>query len=697
MVRPLSKGPGYERHLAALIHKLRRSYLGLRRLPSERYEEQLAQSIFSLALASLGKTGQFFVEEEFLEVFSFAPLYVEGLRSDLATLGTVAHSRTLTAFYLSRLYESLRFGLEKRPGGSYYTPPRLAYAVAAALLEEPLVQGDPPVIYDPCVGTGCLLLPFLDLIGGEGLPLERKQVLACLRGMDQDRHALSVAQILMVFAVLEVAPDAVQDSAALVANFKQELTLLRRSRRFRQGDSLAAKAIPDFDLLAANPPWQSLKGTKDLGAGNISRLFLERCAAPLLYQKKARRVALILPASLLVDKSARQCRGKLLEHNLLKQISLFDNADRSFPAHLSLQYSLWLLRSEQGDGGVRLSSGRAGQMLALPTETVLTLSGSHQILLLPDNERQLALMLKLRDALDFARILGENALFQLGREFDMTIDRACFLGAPQSRADGVTYLPLLEGRMVSRYGLSGQSFVTGRGRSARWQSLPQSTPGDDTAGSVALSKERLASIKPQFYLKPEFACQFEGLGRLKLCFHSTGAIGNRHLMVAAPVPDLPCGNSLTVLKISRGNAYPLTSLFCLLAVLNSMVFDFQLEKRLYGNNLNQFLVSDCSLPEVFAQFLGGPLETARLSLVLAGSVVCSLDRGLEPGFLSALEAEGCLSIAQLNCLRLRKAEDPDGFAEEMELAVASLYGLSPAEFQVLQGRRLPPVALGNER
>ncbi|MBL8081057.1 MAG: N-6 DNA methylase [Candidatus Obscuribacter sp.] len=695
MVRPLSKGPGYEIQLAALLHKLRRGYLSRHnKLSGERYAEQLERSLFDLALAFLGKPGQFSLDAEWQEVLVFAPLYVEGLKCSLAEQGTVAQERTLLAFYLSRLYETLRFGFEKRPAASYYTPPRLAYAMAAQLLKRPLKEGArPPIIYDPCLGTGCLLLPFLDLLGGSREFPERKLALSCLRGMEQDAHALALAQILMVFAVAEPACD----HWVQACSFKQELTVLRRSRRFRRGDSLKERAIPDFDLLVANPPWQSLKGTKDLGAGNISRLFLERAAAPLLYQSEARRVALLLPASLLADKSAAAFRGKLLAANLLEQVCLYDNGDRGFPAHASLNYSLWVLSKKEDHDGIYVQ-GRGGTRHSLSSENLLALSGPFSIFLLPDHERELLLLLKLREALEFGRLLGEKGLFQLGREFDMTTDRACFLSAEKlSEGERAALLPLLEGRMVSRYGLSGRAFVTGWGRSARWQSLKQTAAGGATAGSVEGGALPLgtAAIKPQFYLKEEAACRFEGLNRLKLCFQSTGSSANRHLMVAAPVPDLPCGNSLSVLKASPSNAYPLTSLFCLLAILNSLVFEFQLGKRLLGNNLNQFLVGDCSLPRVFELFLAGQPQEERLSTLLLAATTESLEQGLNPCYLSALVDEGLLCLDELADWRRFKAGDPEGFAERMESTVASLYQLSSAELQIIKGSTPPEAVLGN--
>ncbi len=695
MVRPLSKGPGYEIQFAALLHKLRRRYLSrYKKLSGERYAEQVERSVFDLALAFLGKPGQFSLDFEWQEALAFAPLYVEGLKCSLAEQGTVAQERTLLAFYLSRLYETLRFGFEKRPSASYYTPPRLAYAMAAQLLKRPLKIGaTAPIIYDPCMGTGCLLLPFLDLLGGCRDFTERKLVLSCLRGMDQDAHALALAQILMAFAIAEPACEHCEPASS----FKQELTALRRSRRFRRGDSLKERAIPDFDLLVANPPWQSLKGTKDLGAGNISRLFLERAAAPLLYQSEARRVALLLPASLLADKSAAACRGKLLAANLLEQLRLYDNGDRGFPAHTSLNYSLWVLSRKEDHDGICVQ-GRDGTRLSLSTENLLALSGPGCIFLLPEHERELLLLLKLREALDFGHLLGERGLFQLGREFDMTTDRACFLAAEQlSEGERAALLPLLEGRMVSRYGLSGQAFVTGWGRSARWQSLKQTVAGGATVGSANGDALPLgtAAIRPQFYLKEEASCRFEGLSRLKLCFQSTGSSANRHLMVAAAVPDLPCGNSLSVLKASPSNAYPLSSLFCLLAILNSLVFEFQLRKRLLGNNLNQFLVGDCSLPRVFEQFLAGQPQEERLSTLILAAAAESLEQGLNPRYLSELVDEGLICLEQLADWRRFKAEDPEGFAERMESTVASLYQLSAAEMQIIKRSNPPQVVLGN--
>lgn len=96
MVRPLSKGPAYERQLAALLHKLRRSYVSrYGKLSCECYGEQVERAVFDLALAFLGKPGQFLLQAEFLEVLAYAPSHVDGLRRVLAEQGTSAQVRTL--------------------------------------------------------------------------------------------------------------------------------------------------------------------------------------------------------------------------------------------------------------------------------------------------------------------------------------------------------------------------------------------------------------------------------------------------------------------------------------------------------------------------------------------------------------------------------------------------------------------------
>lgn len=77
-------------------------------------------------------------------------------------------------------------------------------------------------------------------------------------------------------------------------------------------------------------------------------------------------------------------------------------------------------------------------------------------------------------------------------------------------------------------------------------------------------------------------------------------------MIASVMPDLPCGNSVTVLRLMAPDCIaPFATLHLTAAVLNSFVFDYQVRARLHGNNINYFLLQNCILPEILPMVAGG--------------------------------------------------------------------------------------------
>jgi hypothetical protein len=187
------------------------------------------------------------------------------------------------------------------------------------------------------------------------------------------------------------------------------------------------------------------------------------------------------------------------------------------------------------------------------------------------------------------RLIGEQGAFgdvSYSRELDLTLDRrrGRFRHVEDWREDGFVpgsdgswqgrdsvAVPVIEGRMVGGYDFFQKSWVAGKGRSAKWRA-------NEDAG--------LAECQPQFLASPRQPHGF----RLAIC-DVTSATNTRTMLATWVPPSWPCGNTAPVLMVST----QLQSM-ALLALLNSMVFDWVLRRLVAGLHLNRFYLESVPVP-----------------------------------------------------------------------------------------------------
>ncbi len=235
------------------------------------------------------------------------------------------------------------------------------------------------------------------------------------------------------------------------------------------------------------------------------------------------------------------------------------------------------------------------------------------------------------------------------RELDLTIDRAAgrFVHLDAARREGFeprrsgawsdgarTLVPLIEGRMVSGWDFFEKSWVEGRGRTARWR----------------------RNDGPLFGCRPQFLAPALPVGECRLAICDVTSATNTRTMRATWVPPWPCGNTAPVLRAEdrrRGLA--------LLAVLNSMTFDWLLRRVAAGLHLNRFYLATVPLPR-----LAEP-ELDRLAAFAAAAMLAGRCRGMRGR-----------EIAAMRRLAAAAAVPSDG---RVEAIVAAGFGLTPAHLR----------------
>ncbi len=517
--------------------------------------------------------------------------YVAYYQVFLSDCGYPCRAATLYGMVVSRLYELLVIAPQSgREGqsGVYFSGPHLAYFMAH--LAKDRVGQCYGMIFDPCLGTGMLLMAYLDLLvdaGADALLV----LLERFSGLELNPQILEIARLTLAISCLaneqlygaDCSQDIVHNIEAITAR-----------AQLSQGDALALPAAlrSKASVLLVNPPWE---GPASVYVQSLIETCNFACAV------------FVSPAALWTDKSARTLRQFVFDGNWLSAQYNFVNLDFALPVHSSQQYTVSVMTRGNHTGDIALCSD-AGTMTQFDYAakgavtvnrsdfdgSVASLGGCDRLLLHIASVKDLQLLRELnRQGVAFGSLVAtsrtsqsnDNRAFWLGREFDMTNDRPHFV--PAHEFDSARHLPLIEGRMLEQFGYQSKSYVTGAGRSARWQC--------DGLG------------RPQFYLDGErITITGKDNCSYKIGFQSVGSAINKRTMIASVMPDLPCGNSVTVLRLMAPDCIaPFATLHLTAAVLNSFVFDYQVRARLHGNNINYFLLQNCILPEILPMVAGG--------------------------------------------------------------------------------------------
>lgn len=544
----------------------------------------------------------------------------------LATLTMPVRRESLIAFLVGHLHAALNLqplhGQLKRPSRAYFTPAPLAYlAWQNLIVVSPVVKPDSPIlpkILDPVCGSGSLLIAALDTLESAGL--SRCQALSCLRGFDIQADNLRVAALALSVAALSGR----HNDSELDKQLSQQMTGL--AAQLERRDSLALDDI-DADIVLLNPPWQM-----DKERGSLYKLFLQHhLDLAALAEGRVKAIAFISPASFLSDLGAGPLRQKLLESNLWRALYVFSNKDRAFDIHVDFRFCLSIFAPSSSSlikygsnlGQLADYSPQKGDCLPqFSARDIFQIAGKHVI------------MPHLKDAEHLNQLIclskSNNLcadIFAIGREFDMTQDRHLF---GRDRAD-FDRLPLLEGRMLSPFGYRAASYVSGQGRSALWLS------GKDRQECCR------NEIAAQFYVRrSDFVSRKEnktaGGYIYKIGLQSVSGSANKRTVTAAVLDDLPCGNSITVLRArDQKNSLSTALLYC--AIFNSQPFNELIRLYLQGNNLNYFLLESAYLP-ANERLLWEDSQVLRLIFI---SLAASLKNGLEDAALARLAEERNLS------------------------------------------------------
>lgn len=493
----------------------------------------------------------------------------------------------------------------RKSRGAYATPVELADPMARLLLRG---RAEPSRILDPSAGGGALLLAVLRrIVDPRANARELAAAARRLHGVELDPVARELCCLQIWLACRG------SDGIGSIAS------------RIHCDNAITRAWSEDepYDALIMNPPWESLRhaGSADLeerrrsvdrlcrpssdeegglpplfsrqgrGDRNLYKAFLE--LAPHLVRPGAPIVALI-PGAWSSDLGTRQLRELYLAHTSVTQWTSFENRKGYFP--IDGRYKFGILRARRDPRGTRSLRvlGMAGDARGLSARHVRVAASSLPVIggpsrLIPDlvSDEEAHLLGKI-GAAGTGLLAGRSALGAVAyeRELDLTEDRKRGRFEPSAGArrigaerwvgrGGRPLRPLIEGRMVGQYDFFEKSWVRGSGRTARW---------------TFNNGHGLADCAPQFLAPPAA----EARPRLAIC-DVTSATNTRTVHAAWLPPDWRCGNTAPVLVFEDE-----TRALAALAVLNSMVFDWQARRLVAGLHLNRFYLEAMHWPRLEA-------------------------------------------------------------------------------------------------
>jgi len=461
--------------------------------------------------------------------------------------------------------------------GVWFTPPGLAAPTAARAL-APLDDGRPLRICDPAAGAGAFLLA-------------AREALRC-----------SEAELVGV----DIDPDA-------VALARSELP----GADLRVGDGLRALPDESFDAVLTNPPWETLQDGPDArarvaelrgrferqGKGKLFtyRLFVERAVRLL---RPGGRLGMIVPASLWFDRDAAALRDLLLDQCEWEWLFGFENRARVFEIDSRYRFGALIATKGAKTRRVRVAFGRtelSEWSAAVPAHTcygsdeLRQLSPRSGAFVEVESRRDLEILLKVQAA--GRPLTGDGGAFSWRQgDYNMTADRPRFVLREDAEADGYradgagvwrldgrpALLALRQGAMIHDLDGNAGAHDRGVGHATRWR-----RPTSD------------AELRPLYLV--DAASWREGAdarGPARVGLRALSNATNARTAIACLLPDVPCGNSIGVLRPRGHLEDPVRELAACAAALSSLPFDWALRLRLGGTNLNRFVLEDCMLPRL---------------------------------------------------------------------------------------------------
>ncbi len=330
------------------------------------------------------------------------------------------------------------------------------------------------------------------------------------------------------------------------------------------------------------------QGSADL---NSYKLFVEQAHALL---KPGGQLGLITPSGLYTDKGSVDLRRLLLERCAWRWLYGFENRLKVFDIDSRFKFAVTIAQKGGKTEAMQAAFmrheledwGEARGALAYPAERVHAFSPKSLSVLEIRSERDLEVLTKI-----YANsvLLGDDGPdgwgIKYATEFHMTNDSKLFIPREKAEeagykpdeygrwigAEGDVLLPLYQGAMIHQHDFAYKGWLAENGKAANW--LPTPFPGK--------------RIVPKFLVRRSDYDKTGKSGAARAGFRDIARATDQRTMIAAGLPQCPCGNKVPFLTTARG-----TDALPLVAVLDSWTYDWVQRIRQGSTSLNYFVLSE---------------------------------------------------------------------------------------------------------
>lgn len=480
--------------------------------------------------------------------------------------------------------------LHRKQTGSYYTALELTYCMVKEMVEsldESELASLPKMRFlEPCVGTGNFVFAYLRVCREYGFSKEEYQsILDNIYVCDINSEAISIyCKNLKVVASEWFGIQLADDYFALHIGHGLLFDVDDDSIRYIPITEVFSQEVigNGFDFIATNPPYKNLKAERahyssdeqkaqdkakytaiaelarkhfsysTTGTLNLYKLFVEEMVER--YASPTGVCALLIPSSILSDKSCTKLRTRILESCSVQSIRLFSETSSFVDASQAL--CAMLLRKGRRTTSILVDGAFDGNISSgtvTSIEDILDENTGNAIPILSKNEYRLRKKMR-----EFPTIREIPYIINMRGELDVTQNK-------QSITANETAYPLFRGRHISYY----------------------KTIELDTKEYVDESFVETTTKRP-YILAPRIVCQ------------QIVNMAKKKRIAFAPVPaSSVLGNSCNFVTVTENEDG--VDIFYVLGVLNSTLIDWYFKLTSSNNHINNYEIDNFPIPVAFSK------------------------------------------------------------------------------------------------
>lgn len=482
------------------------------------------------------------------------------------------------------LYQDILEKKYKKENGIYYTQFDLAFHLIKEIFDKVNISINDflnKTFLEPCVGIGSFVFAYLTY-------LEKKQILnkeniniiiSNIYVADIDDNAIDIFYCLLkkyssIFFNYDLPETYFQSNitSGLLIDYSEENISLKNP-------NLIFNNPNGFDFIITNPPYKNLKAeSKDFdneidfinkktqydkiskfvkknfkysneGVLNLYKLFVEEILVS--YSNKESLIILLIPTTILNDKSCTKLRSLIFENNNVLYINCINESNNFFDGSQSL-CSISLI------SGGETSIIHYNDNIDLTKKTLYTdinyketthILGNNSVMAL--NNRQLSIIKEMKK---HPKLKEFSFIKNLRGELDLTINKSC-------------------------YGTEKTPFLLLRGRNISYYELKHI---NDEPLFVNPSFVQNSS-KKDFIDKPRLVCQ-----------QVVNINKERRLSFALVEPNIILGNSCNFISLTE--EHEIISLYYLLGLFNSSLLNWFFKIGSSNNHVNNYEIDDFPIP-----------------------------------------------------------------------------------------------------